>query len=398
MQVKDYEIIQNINVLFQKPVIIYGFGTIGKKIYALLQKLPVQIAFLCDKENSNNKKDSILMISFEELIEETEKREYLIIIGSQIYCAEMMENIENNNVKGDICTWYGIQTAIELNVGSLFVEDKETNNIIRRKRMLRDSFYGKYLFQIIYDLSRTYNPILIYQPGKVGSTTIERTLKEVNIPCVHFHWLESNIPCERGFNKEIFNLYNEYSTLLHEKLIEEELRIITLVREPIAKELSEFMQLFMVDYVEDIVKTNNLEEEVKAFVIKRILENQEFLWFDKELKALTNIDIFQYPFDKENGYLWIKEGKVQILVLKTEMLDENESIIGEFVGKSNLKIVRDNIGNEKHYKYIYQELKQQFRLPKKIVEELYVNNRYLDHFYTLEEKKAFYEKWRGNLE
>lgn len=49
----------------------------------------------------------------------------------------------------------------------------------------------------------------------------------------------------------------------------------------------------------------------------------EFVWFDVCMKELTGLGIFQYLFDRETGYGLIKEGKWEILVLKTESLNAN---------------------------------------------------------------------------
>lgn len=37
------------------------------------------------------------------------------------------------------------------------------------------------------------------------------------------------------------------------------------------------------------------------------------------------------------------------------------------------------------------------RIPKKFVEHYYVNNQYMDHFYTKEEKEAFYRRWEDHI-
>lgn len=119
--------------------------------------------------------------------------------------------------------------------------------------------------------------------------------------------------------------------------------------------------------------------------------------FDKELKDLTGIDIFDYPFDKEKGYTWIKKENVEILVLKTEKMNENEDIVAQFVEKPGLKYVNARIGEGKFSKYIYRELKQKFCVSADVLEKQYSNNPQVDHFYSEEEKAEFRQKWKNKI-
>ena len=59
---------------------------------------------------------------------------------------------------------------------------------------------------------------------------------------------------------------------------------------------------------------------------------------------------------------------------------------------------KKNIGEEKHYKYIYKGVKRDFRISKDVIEKEYVDNMYLNHFYTQNEKNKFLEKWKDNIE
>jgi len=391
----DYDLILDFSKLFHKPIIIYGAGNYGKRIFSMLRELSVEISFFYDQKIKDDYIMNIPVITMSRLKEETQKEDYIIIISSCRYCDEMIDTIMSNHIRGDICTWYGVQTAIELNINNEVFTSDYKKKVLCKKDLLIDTFYAQYLLGCMYHLARLYQPILIYQPGKVGSTTIESALLNAGVSCVHFHWLESNKVCQYGFNEQVLKLYKEYAKLVHDKLhIEDEIKIITIVRDPIGKELSDFMQKFMHDFVDKVIETNKLELEAQKFVEERVAKNEEFSWFDEELKQLTGIDIFKYPFDKEKGYAWIKTENVQILVLKTEMLDNNSDIIAEFVGKDNVQMKRENEAKDKHYRYIYDELKKRFCLSEKIVNELYTQNPYMDHFYTKEEKKFLSERWK----
>ena len=46
------------------------------------------------------------------------------------------------------------------------------------------------------------------------------------------------------------------------------------------------------------------------------------------MKEVFGIDVFAYPFDAEKGYTLIKEGNIELLLMKMEKLSELENVIG----------------------------------------------------------------------
>ena len=117
-----------------------------------------------------------------------------------------------------------------------------------------------------------------------------------------------------------------------------------------------------------------------------------------EIKELTGIDIYKYPFDKEAGYACIKEENVEILILKLETLNKNMKILGEFVGCENIDMVKGNDGVEKYYIYIYNEIKKSIKLSRDLFISQYEQNTRFNHFYTEKEKQSFYKKWEKNIQ
>jgi hypothetical protein len=121
-----------------------------------------------------------------------------------------------------------------------------------------------------------------------------------------------------------------------------------------------------------------------------------FNWFDNELKAFFGIDVYAHPFDREKGYSIIKQGNIEVLVMKMEKLNSLESVIGEFIGAPQFKLVNDNVGSNKIYKYLYKNVKDAVKIPREIFSVCYGNPR-MSHFYTEEEKAAFLKKWEKNI-
>lgn len=244
-----------------------------------------------------------------------------------------------------------------------------------------------------YKTYKYRDAIWVWQPRKVGSTTISRSLDNANIANVHMHELMTlkDNP-EYDF---IWKSHVDYLQAYYNKN-EQPLKIITLVRDPISRALSDFFQHFT-EMVVELNVDNDIKKNAEDFIINDLQTNYQFEWFNKEIKALTGVDIYQYPFDSDSGYVWIKADKCEILILTLEQLNNNIDILKTFVANDNISLESTNIGSEKHYKYIYKQIKKSFALPSKMVEDYYLNNPYFAHFYTKEERERFLIKYKDNL-
>lgn len=397
MYVRDYDFItRDIGVLFQKEIIIYGAGNFGRKTAIFLENAMIGISCFCDGDDKKLQFMEYPVISIKELKVKTQKEDCLIVVASEKYREEIVKDLEEEGIHAYICTWFALIVGIKLNITDNRFLPEVREQIARKKRMnekFNDAFPFQWnWFDALYNQS---DAVLIYQPEKVGSMTIKSSLDREGVESIHVHNIITNCCGENQVLDEQIAYFKE--TLMKRERRNRKLKIITLVRDPLARALSAYMQGFGLTKISKYI-TNNLSENAKEYVIWHLENDIEFSWFDNELRELTGIDIFTYPFDKMKGYTWIKEKDVEILVLKTEKMNDNENIVGEFVGKQNLKYKPSNIGQNKHYKYIYEALLKQFRIPISYVKSQYVDNQKFNHFYSEEEKKEFWQKWRDNIE
>ena len=263
-----------------------------------------------------------------------------------------------------------------------------------------------------------HDPVtILYQMGKVGSTSVHDALlsSELETPVHKIHFLSDQgiAHGEKFHQKTLKNPWAQTphlqtTHLLRQKMAEDpnlEMNIVTLVREPVGREVSEFFQ-----YVEAL-HPELLDDEGRLDVGRahRVLQarfmfydetsNYTCRWFDMEIKELFGLDVFSVPFDHDRGYTLVQEGQVRLLILRLEDLDRalNQGL-RELLGPSYRDWAgRANEGAKKERGDQYRELVDGFRLRGRMATKVY-STTYARHFYTQDERDAFAEHWTRPLE
>jgi len=85
-------------------------------------------------------------------------------------------------------------------------------------------------------------------------------------------------------------------------------------------------------------------------------------------------------FRKNRDCLRINEDNVDLLILKLETSDSvKENAIADFLGLKEFKLVRTNVGENKNYRVMYKEFKQNLKLPLSYIEKMCIS-KYFNHF------------------
>lgn len=121
-------------------------------------------------------------------------------------------------------------------------------------------------------------------------------------------------------------------------------------------------------------------------------------FWDDILKVYFGVDIYNYQFDKENGYsVYHINDKLDILVYQVEKLNQLGNEIGAFWGIDNFEIAISNSGEERWYKDSYKKAVSILPLKKSYFESCY-NSQYINHFYSQADIKKLKEKWKSHVE
>ena len=252
-------------------------------------------------------------------------------------------------------------------------------------------------------------PIFVYQMGKVGSSSVERSLKVRGIrnPVYHVHFFsDARIASAERYYRSInarLPRHLKRSKALREKADRNEIgswKIITLVRDPVAREISNVFQN-MRDFNPDLIDANgNIKTKLVAdFLTHRFStfdEETDFActWFDKEIRIAFDVDVFSYDFDLAQGYQLIRKGNVEVLVLRMEDLNKRfEEAMAEFLGcEKRIELRKRNLAKNKPYHDVYKSVIGDIRLSRPVCEKIYASN-YVRHFYSKEMIEELVTKW-----
>lgn len=393
-ELNEIKVVDNIEVMFENKIVLYGAGNYGKIVCDYMRDSGIEIIGFCDSDimRWGTTYLGIDIYSPMELGEICKIQNVMVVITVQnnTVIDDILSVMEKYQIRPAlICTMYAVGLGMALHDDcSLF--NSQFAQMHKMKTWSWQKGFMKYVEH--RDVMSSYeacnamageNAILIYQPGKVASSTIFKTLNTKGIKSTHFHTFK----CE----KELL----QGSIRCGKKI-----KIITGVREPISRDISAYFQImsrWLLACKKDILKKGIYEAfhelyEKSGYIQGIVLSGNEFDWFDRELKANFGIDIYNYPFDKEKGYSVISTDKIDVFLYKCEKLNCLENALKDFLRTDNFNLVIANDAHEKKYKYMYDEFKSNVSIDEEYVMKYY-NSEKVRHFYSVEELDGMKKKW-----
>ena len=251
-------------------------------------------------------------------------------------------------------------------------------------------------------------PVLIYQMGKVGSMTVYNALENSSVKnaILHIHFLSPDLQTHRNTFKQS-NVYPLPHHIYLGEAIQREIRrlkkprikIISLLRDPIAFVLSDIFQ--NPHFTKESVGTKSglidpqkalkyLEQEL------RISDTFAYVyeWFDREIKHMFDIDVLSDPFAKDSGVQVYYKNKVKLLLIRLENLTEKgPKAIQSFLDLDNpLLLKARNERADLNNSDAYKEVKNKICLNRTLCEEIY-SSKFVQHFYDQPMIDSFIAKW-----
>ena len=165
----------------------------------------------------------------------------------------------------------------------------------------------------------------------------------------------------------------------------DEVRIITLLREPVSRAISGIFQNIEL-YAKELENENLkiIESKVVDKVIKKIPMSAEYIekWIKFELKNNLEIDIYNDDFATNTGFKIFHANGIKLLLIRME--DLNFSFSGATMNffdlEEGIKLKDYNIGEEKYYSRQYKSLRNKIKLSNESIDKI-LSSKYVTHFY-----------------
>jgi hypothetical protein len=229
---------------------------------------------------------------------------------------------------------------------------------------------------------RHATPTLIYQMGKVGSKSIYHSLSK-SYPGIVLH-VHDFSPAHEDWRVRRLHRW------AHAK--ERPINLISLVREPIGRNISAFFENFMTCTGVPYEQANFSLDQLKDIFLANYRHEIPMGWFDKRILRDFGIDVYATPFP-ECGFATYSRGKVRLLVMRSELTDRDKAeVIQHFLGLPDFQLFNVNIGEDKLYAETYRQFKENVKLPRDYVARLCAS-RYFVHFYSQDVIDRMKKRW-----
>lgn len=237
---------------------------------------------------------------------------------------------------------------------------------------------------------------VVYTMGKVASSSVYLAISAADLPVFHIHTLRGDrlrqmaqewlgrgefppphVSVSMAFRDSIF-------------LDPEQCLYISLVRDPIARNLSAFFQILR--YQKPEIRNCTDPDELFRHFIDTYPHNIPHGWFDWEFNEMLGIDVYADEFDTESRFTWNPEKRT--VIFRTDCADEVKSrVLSDIIGRDIL-VRRSNDGGKKDYSRLYNGAKESAHYTSDFIRNAF-SSRFACHFWTVQEREAMIDKWAG---
>lgn len=250
-------------------------------------------------------------------------------------------------------------------------------------------------------------PIVVMTWSKTGSSTLHRTLARSHLgrPTYSTHELDDGVE-ERS---RINDLTGEHAPVgerhlagvrvLRAALADpgRPMSFVTAVRDPVSRGIASFFQAYRATGVVEpyAVPTAADVAELDAQLhakLPTLIESTD-RWFDRQPLALLGIDLFAHPFDHEAGWSRLTRDRFDLVVLRTDRLDEvAPAALRALTGRRVRRVRSVNVANTKPYAAYRRAVLDQFHLhPTELAAAR--RSRTFRHFFSEAEQARLADAW-----
>lgn len=241
--------------------------------------------------------------------------------------------------------------------------------------------------------------ILIYQMGKVGSATIQRSLSRSRLTWLRVPFDE--LPKGKDVVLSAHSHAHARAIIEHPEHREKKrmLVVLSLTRDLLRRNISAFFQnisspehLLWHVGPQEIVQKMSMEEIAVAFRQREWLdlERETLPWFDR-FSETVGVDIFAAPFPR-CGYRQYPRDHGRLAILRLENMDQSVEWLRRLFSTPSFSIKRENEMAETWKGETYRRFLEWFQ-PSQEELDVYYGSKMMRYFYSLEEIRAFRARW-----
>lgn len=260
--------------------------------------------------------------------------------------------------------------------------------------------------------------LILFTMGKVGSSTVMKSIRAQGVAQTHriyrFNFMsESGLGLlhdlhVNGYGSEELVPASRLQRIRYARLLRQTIhsglipnglcQVITLIRDPVATNLSGFFQnnyWWPEELKKDCNKSPHkcLETLYEQF-FDRYPHDVPLEWLDKELTCVFRVDPYASPFPAEAGYEKYHDRFADVLLIRLEDLNRcGSSALAEFLGIPSFRLVNHNIAEDKSYATLYREFLETIPIPESYLDKMY-DSHFVRHFYRPHEIEAFRRRWQ----
>lgn len=231
------------------------------------------------------------------------------------------------------------------------------------------------------------DPILLLTPGKVGTKTVAAALRSVGFEVLAAHTFGPGLVETLQAHAKSRSLVDLRRKLVVGLRVDAELelarcydykpRVVSLVREPIARAVSGFFQAFPPGRLDELCATRDADEltaemlgQVRASLptaIRRVAA-----WYRELLPLATGVDV--PPFEPGANYSIFETDRARVLFMPLERADAMAEALEAFIGRP-VRIKPRNVTETKHPALIEirRRIEERLAVAPALIDEAYAD-------------------------
>jgi len=249
-------------------------------------------------------------------------------------------------------------------------------------------------------------PIVVLQMGRVGSIAVTWALQELNLPdpIVHSHGLHAVDEQIESALRYLPNPEVALPALMEQKAIRDWMNradeetvwnVVTIVREPIARNLSCFItnvQVLIPDVAERLAANDVDIRELQDFFLTISYSRKVSAWYQEYFEPTFPFQLASLPYQKDKGYVTAEKHPYRLIVFRTEDLKRVLAEgLSEFLGLQGIQLHDINRTDEQPLGRLYEEFKK-LPWPQEYVDDMY-DDPIVHVFYSEDELAALRRRY-----